>query len=324
MYHKYRLLMYVATALCAAPAHRAVAEEPPTRKLDAAIIETITGLKGSYIEAENVFKVSSPRTDAKISVDGTALPAFAGLTSWAAFQPGKGDKSMVMGDLVLLQDEVNAVMDAAFDGGLTVTALHNHFFYDEPRVYFMHIGGEGTTEQLATGVRKAFDKVQEVRKGAAQPASRFAGKAIVQPSNVTAKPIEEILGKKADVKEGMLKFSFGRSVKMSCGCEVGNAMGVNTWAAFVGGNEHAFVDGDFACLPGELQPTLKALRKAGVNIVAIHNHMEDEEPRVVFLHYWAKGSARELANAVKAGLVAQKGASDSTKSNDGAHKHEKN
>lgn len=285
----------------------AVAQTSPAeaKRLDAARIEQLTGLKAAVVEAEGVVRVTSPRTDIEIKVDGTPLPPFAGLTSWAAFRPGEKTEAMVMGDFVLMQDEVNPVMDACFAGGLTVTALHNHFFYEEPKVFFMHIGGEGTTQQLATGVRKALEKVKEIRKTAAQPARGFGGKAITLPSKITAKPIEEILGKPGDAKDGMLKFSFGRTVRMSCGCEVGNAMGVNTWAAFVGSDDHALVDGDFACLPGELQPTLKALRKAGINIVAIHNHMEDEEPRVIFLHYWAKGPAEQLANGVKAGLDAQ-------------------
>lgn len=276
-----------------------------TKKLNPDEIEQRTGLKPIVVDAENVVRVAAPRTDIKVSVDGTPLPPFAGLTSWAAFRPGVTAEAMVMGDLVLMQDEVNPVMDACFAGGLTVTALHNHFFYDEPRVYFMHVGGEGTTAQLAVGVRAALDKVKEIRQATPQPASGFGGQSIVQPGNVTAGPIEDVLGAKGDARDGMVKFSFGRTVKMSCGCEVGNAMGVNTWAAFVGDDDHALVDGDFACLPAELQPTLRALRRAGINIVAIHNHMEDENPRVIFLHYWAKGPARDLARGVKSALDAQ-------------------
>lgn len=283
----------------------ASASPDQARKLDASKIEQVTGLKAAVVDAENVVRVTAPRTDIQVSVDGTSLPSFAGLTSWAAFRPGEQAEAMVMGDLVLMQDEVNPVLDACFAGGLTVTALHNHFFYDDPKVFFLHIGGEGAPERLASGVRRALDTVKEIRKASPQPASGFGGKSIAQPSNISAKPIEEILGKKADAKDGMLKFSFGRIVKMSCGCEAGNAMGVNTWAAFVGGDDYALVDGDFACLPGDLQPTLKALRKAGINIVAIHNHMETEEPRVIFLHYWAKGPASELAKGVKSSLDAQ-------------------
>src|SRR5947207_2319211 len=137
------------------------AAEP--KPLDTAQIEKLTGLKGKLNESENVYKVSSPRTDLKVSVDKWEMPPFMGLTSWAAFMPGMKDNAMVMGDLVLMQDEVNPVMSAALDNGLEVTALHNHFFFDEPKVYFMHIGGEGDTETLAKGVRAALDAVKKTR-----------------------------------------------------------------------------------------------------------------------------------------------------------------
>src|ERR1041385_8690593 len=116
-------------------------------------IEQITGLKGSWSEAEKVFKITTPRNDVKVSVDGWTMPPFMGLTSWAGFVDGKTQEAMVMGDLVLFQDEVNAVMSAALENGLKITALHNHFFFDEPKVYFMHIEGEGTVAAMANGVK---------------------------------------------------------------------------------------------------------------------------------------------------------------------------
>src|SRR5882762_2324952 len=140
------------------------------RKLDTAAIDQLTGLKGKLNEQEHVYKVSAPRTDLKISVDKWEMPPFMGLTSWAAFMPGMKGEAMVMGDLVLMQDEVNPVMSAALENGLQVTALHNHFFFDEPKVYFMHIGGEGDTATLAKGVRAALDTVKKVRAASPQPA----------------------------------------------------------------------------------------------------------------------------------------------------------
>src|SRR6266849_3084741 len=133
----------VASILCATIAAVGAAE------LDTAKIDSVTGLKGKLNSEEGVYKVSQPRTDLKISVDKWEMPPFMGLTSWAAFMPGMKAEAMVMGDLVLMQDEVNPVMSAALDNGLQVTALHNHFFFDEPKVYFMHIGGEGDTATLA-------------------------------------------------------------------------------------------------------------------------------------------------------------------------------
>jgi hypothetical protein len=277
-----------------------------SHKLDTAQIDELTGLKGKLNEQEGVYKVSSPRTDLKISVDKWQMPPFMGLTSWAAFMPSMKDGAMVMGDLVLMQDEVNPVMSAALDNGLQVTALHNHFFFDDPKVYFMHIGGEGDTGTLAKGVRTALDTVKNVRAANPEPGHSFAPSGIPAKSSLTAESLQEILGTKGETKDGMFKAVFGRKVKMPCGCEVGKEMGVNTWAAFAGTDDNAIVDGDFAVLADELQPALKSLRNSGINIVAIHHHMVGEEPRMTFFHYWGRGPAKDLANALQAALQKTK------------------
>src|SRR5882724_9487060 len=284
----------------------ALAASGQDKKLNTAAIDEITGLKGKLNEQENVYKVSSPRTDLKISVDKWEMPPFMGLTSWAAFMPGMKGEAMVMGDLVLMQDEVNPVMSAALDHGLQVTALHNHFFFDEPKVYFMHIGGEGDAATLAKGVRAAFDTIKKIRASDSQPAQTFAPSGLPAKSSITADAIQTILSTKGEAKDGMFKATFGRTVKMPCGCEVGKEMGVNTWAAFAGADDNAVVDGDFVVLEDELQPALKSLRKSGINIVAIHHHMIGEEPRTIFFHYWGHGSAKVLANAISTALKLTK------------------
>jgi hypothetical protein len=268
-------------------------------------IDELTGAKGAYTAAEDVHRVSFPRTEVKVSVDGWAMHPFMGLTSWAAFTSGAHEEAMVMGDLVLFEDEVNPVMSAALDNGLEVTALHNHFFYDSPRVMFMHIGGHGKLEPLASAVRAAMDKVGDIRRATPAPATRFAGPPIPAVSSITAGPIDKILGVTGQSNNGMYKAAIGRRARMH-GREIDNQMGVNTWAAFAGSNENAFVDGDFAMLESEVQGVLKALRRAGINIVAIHNHMTGEEPQYVFLHYWGKGPALELAKGLRAALDTQK------------------
>ena len=266
--------------------------------LDTNRIEQITGLKGAWNAAEGVFKVSAPRSDVAVKVDDWKMPPFMGLTSWAAFLAGKKADTMVMGDFVLFEDEVNPVMSAALDHGLEVTALHNHFFHAEPRVYFMHIGGEGTVEKLAGGVKAALAKMKEIRAANAQPAGSFGG-GIPEKSAISAAPLGELFTAKPQEKDGMVKFVFGRVAKMDCGCEVGKEMGVNTWASFGGTDDNAVVDGDFASQESELQAVLKSLRASGINIVAIHHHMTHETPRYVFLHYWGRGKAADLAKAIK-------------------------
>lgn len=280
------------------------AASPSLAALDGAKIESITGLKGTLNTEENVFKVTSPRGDLGVTIDDWKMPAFMGLTSWAAFTEGKTAEAMVMGDFVLLQDEVNPVMSALLDAGLSVTALHNHFFYDEPKVYFMHIAGEGSAESLAKGVRAGMDKVKKIREAAPQPAKSFGG-GIPPKSQINAASLSALLPAKAQEKDGMVKFVMGRTAKMQCGCDIGKEMGVNTWAAFAGTDDNAVVDGDFACLENELQAVLKSLRGNGINIVAIHHHMTNESPRYVFLHYWGRGKAADLAASIKAALGTQ-------------------
>lgn len=271
---------------------------PAPAALDTNRIETITGLKGAWNAAEGVFKVSSPRHDVAVKVDEWKMPPFMGLTSWAAFLAGRKAGAVVMGDLVLFEDEVNPVMSAALDSGLEVTALHNHFFHAEPQVYFMHLGGEGTVEKLAGGVKAALAKVKEIRAANLTPAKSFGG-GIPEKNAITAAPLAEAFTAKPQEKDGMAKFVFGRVARMDCGCVVGKEMGLNTWASFGGTDDNAVVDGDFACQENELQPVLKSLRGAGIHIVAIHHHMIHERPRYVFLHYWGRGKAADLAKAIR-------------------------
>jgi Domain of Unknown Function (DUF1259) len=270
--------------------------------LDTAKIDNLTGLKGKMNEKEGVYKVTFPRNDVKIVVDGWTMPPFMGLGTWAAFTKGVHTEAMVMGDTVLFEDEVNAAMSAALDNGLSVTALHNHFFFDQPKVYFMHIEGEGTVDKLAGAVRKVYDTIKQTRAATPQPKDSFGGKPLPERSSITTGPLDQIFGVQGEAKDGMVKFTFGRPAKMH-GVTLGNNMGVNTWAAFAGSDENAIVDGDFAVTEDELQPVLKSLLKEKINIVAIHQHMTHEEPRIMFFHYWGRGAAKDLAQAVKGGFL---------------------
>jgi hypothetical protein len=269
--------------------------------LDTDKIDQVTGLKGKLNEKEGVYKVTFPRNDVKIVVDGWTMPPFMGLGTWAAFTATQAG-AMVMGDTVLFEDEVNAAMSAALDNGLSVTALHNHFFFDQPKVYFMHIEGEGTVDKLAGAVRKVYDAIKQTRAANPQPKDSFGARSLPGKNSINAAPLDEIFGTQGESKDGMVKFTIGRSAKMH-GVTVGKEMGVNTWAAFAGSDDSAIVDGDFAVTEDELQPVLKELLKSKINIVAIHQHMTHEEPRIMFFHYWGRGTAKDLAQAVKGGLL---------------------
>ena len=271
---------------------------------EAATIQSITGLGGALNATGGIVRIAKPRDDLPVTVEQNRLAPFMGLTSWAAFLPHGTDRAMVMGDMVLFEDEVNPVMSAALNAGLEVTALHNHFFFDQPKVYFMHVGGQGPVAELARGIRAVFDAEKAVRAKASASAGSFGFGPLPAQNAIEGESIAQVFGQKGEAKDGMYKVTVGRVVQMA-GMDVGNAMGVNTWAAFAGTPDDALVAGDFAVLENELQAVLKTLRAANINIVAIHQHMTGENPRVIFLHYYGRGKALALAQGVKAALNAQ-------------------
>jgi hypothetical protein len=276
--------------------------QPPAHKLDPDAIATASGAK-TTTTPDGVVRIAWARTDVSVSVDGMPLKPFAGLGSWAAFTPAPHG-AMVMGDTVVFQDEVNPAMDAAFAAGLEVTGLHNHFFYDEPKVYFMHIGGMGDPAKLAAGVKAVWDAIKKVRAESPNPATRFAGDA-PRAGTIDAAAVEKALGQKPETQDGVVKVTIKREGTMH-GVKVGGSMGLTTWAAFSGSDDLAAVDGDFIMTAHEVQPVLHALRKAGINIVALHNHMVGEQPAFYFTHFWGKGKAADLAAGVQSALAAQK------------------
>jgi hypothetical protein len=270
--------------------------------LDADKIGAASGTKATTTP-DGVVRIGWPRTDVAVEVDGMTLKPFAGLGSWAAFKAAPHG-AMVMGDTVVFQDEVTPAMDAAFAGGLEVTGLHNHFFHDEPKVYFMHIGGRGEPEKLAAAVKGVWDAIKKVRADHPKPATRFAGE-VPKGGTVSADPIAKALGHKGEAQGGVVKVTIGREGKMH-GVTVGGSMGLTTWAAFSGGDDLAAVDGDFIMTAEEVQPVLHSLRKADIHIVALHNHMVGEQPAFYFTHFWGKGPADKLARGVRSALDAQK------------------
>ncbi len=257
------------------------------------------------VAADGVVRIGWARADVAVKVDGMPLRPSAGLGSWAAFKATRHG-AMVMGDTVVFEDEVDAAMDAAFAGGLEITALHNHFFFDEPKVYFMHLGGQGEPGQLAAAVKTVWDAIKKVRADNPTPDGRFGG-AIPRPGGLDRGLIERILGHEATVRDGVVKVSIGRAGKMQ-GTTVGGSMGLGTWAAFSGSDGLAAGDGDVIMTANEVQPVLRALRNAGIHVVALHNHMIGGDPMFYFTHYWGTGPAAELAQAIRSVLDAQEDA----------------
>ena len=258
------------------------------------------GKQGDF--KSNVLKINIPRNDIKATIDGISTPTPFGFGGWLAMTKGKGGEEVMMGDLVLLEDEVNPVMSALLDNGLEVTALHNHFFFENPRIFFMHVHGHGQAADLARMAKPALDLIGH---GTPQHGSTVTGghsQVIAGPLDVPA--IARITGHEGEQSGQVYKITVGRDDLhiTDMGAVMNARMGLNTWAAFYGSDANAEVAGDVAMLDREITPVLKALRSHGLNVVAIHNHMTNSQPAVYFLHYWGTGPAEKLAEAFKATL----------------------
>jgi hypothetical protein len=268
----------------------------------------ILGRNGDY--KDRVLKVNLPRNDLKVSILGVATPTPFGFGGWIAMTKAAGGQDVMMGDLVLLQEEVNPVMSALLDNGLDVTALHNHFFWEDPRILFMHIHGHGKAIDLAREVKPAIDLMGHMAASVQAPGSMLAADPLQGEPLDTAK-IAAIIGRPGEQTGPVYKITLGRddlTVK-EMGATISSRMGLNTWAAFYGTNEDAEVAGDVAMKESEITPVLNALRKNGLNVVAVHHHMTTAQPTVIFLHYWGRGPAEKLATGFRAALdVIGKGA----------------
>jgi hypothetical protein len=286
--------MVYGTAIVLALALDAMAQEVPAEYQQ---VLTSLGKQGDY--KANVLKVNIPRNDLSVTVANVKTPTPFGFGGWVAMTKGSGGMDVMMGDLVLTQDEVNPVMSALLDNGIEVTALHNHFFWDEPRMFYMHVHGHGKPADLAAKLKPAIDLIG---KSTSRPAASPSPAATTTMD--TAK-IAQIVGTPGEQTGAVYKITIGRDdLKMTeMGAPINARMGLNTWAAFVGTNENAAIAGDVAMIASEVSPVLKALRKNGIAVVAIHHHMTDTRPAVYFLHYWGTGTVDKLAAAFKAALA---------------------
>jgi len=259
----------------------------------------IVGKSGDY--KSNVLKVNIPRNDLHVKVAGYSLPTPFGFGGWFAMTKGDGGEEVVMGDLVLTQDEVNPVMSSLLEHGFEVTALHNHFFWEEPRVFFMHIHGHGKAVELANEIKPAIDLIGHAKPTESGSSSKPAAE---KQGTLDTERIAKIVGHAGEQTGPVYKITLGRDdldVK-EMGAAINARMGLNTWAAFVGTNDDAAVAGDVAMLESEVTPTLKALRSHGLDVVAIHHHMINSKPVIIFLHYWGRGPADKLATGFKAAV----------------------
>jgi hypothetical protein len=255
------------------------------------------GKQGDF--KDNVLKVNIPRNDVKVTVAGIATPTPFGFGGWVAMTKGDRGQQVLMGDLVLLQDEVNPVMSALLDNGFDVTALHNHFFWDEPRMFYMHVHGHGVAADLARKLNPAIDLIGKASSGSSQPSA-----STPPPNTLDTAKLVQIVGTPGEQTGAVYKFTLGRNdVKLvEMGAPINARMGFNTWAAFTGTNEKAAIAGDIAMLEGEVTPVLQVLRKNGLDVVAIHHHMTNDRPMIIFLHYWGTGPADKLAMGFKAAV----------------------
>ncbi len=266
---------------------------------DTTVIEQVMGIKGKTSHGE--YKITIPQNDLAVMVDSFKIIPAMGLSTWIAFAPSTNGV-MAMGDLVLTETDLKPVQQEVIRQGLTITAIHNHFVRNHPNILYMHIGGSGSTQAMAQKTKAVLDKINEVRGG--NPAATGTASDEAVTNTLDTKQLDNILGYTADMSKGVYKYTIGRpDVKLvEQGMPVSAFLGFNTWAAFQGTPGRAAVAGDFAMLEKEVAPVVKALIENGIEVVAVHNHMVHEQPRIFFLHYWGTGNAAQLAKGLRAAL----------------------
>lgn len=275
---------------------------PPLSAQEMSAIEAVIGKKGNYAEAEATYIVPLPRNDLKVSIKGEPVPIALGFGGWVAMKKSIDNRSAVlMSDTVLLEEEVNPLISAAHANGLEVSAIHNHFFYEQPRIFYMHVHGMGSPSDLARryaaaiGTTKLFPANQPL---AGPPPTRTGKEIFDLPA------LDAIVGNSGTVNGPTYKYTIGRDdlTVLAMGAHMTKTIGLNTWATFAGTPDAAHIAGDVAMLEAEVNPVIRALRANNLEVVALHNHMLGEQPRIIFLHYYGRGPASTLAQGFRAAL----------------------
>lgn len=267
-----------------------------------AAIDNALGKKGSYKEDEAVYTTPLPRNDLKMKIKGESIPIPFGFGGWVSFKKMENGKSaMVMSDTVLLQEEVNPMISAAHANGLEIAAIHNHFFYEEPRIFYMHIHGMGTVAELAQKYSATIrdSKLFPANQGAPSSPLRITGK-----ENFDIPALDAIVKYSGIVNGPTYKYTVGRSdlKVMAMGVEMTTNIGLNSWASFCGKQDDAHIAGDIAMLQSEVNSVIKTLRQHNLEVVAVHNHMLGDDPHIIFLHYYGRGNAATLAQGFRSAL----------------------
>ena len=283
------LLLFVASA----GQVRLAAQTPA----DYQAVLTDLGRAGDF--KDGVLKVNIPRSDLKVTIKDRPAPTPFGFGGWVAMTKATDGSDVLMGDLVLTEDEVNPVMSALLDNGIEVTALHNHFFWEQPRIFYMHVHGMGKAADLGQRLKPALALLPKPPAAAPAPAPAAAAAPSLNTSALAT-----AIGHQGEQTGPAYKITIGRDDidLREHGAKINARMGLNTWAAFVGTDADAMVAGDVAMLASEVTPVLKALRTNGLNVVAIHHHMTGTTPTVFFLHYYGTGPAAKLASGVRAAV----------------------
>ena len=279
---------------------------PPMTPDEMAAIDEAMRKKGKYNEPQATYTVALPRYDLNVTIHGDKIPTPFGFSGWVSIKKTTGGKSCVlMSDTVLLQEEVNGLVASAQANGLEVSAMHNHFFYDEPRIIFMHIHGMGSAAELSARFAAAVKstKLFPPNQGPPGPPPAETEKAVLDfPALVLA--LDEIVKYKGVVNGPTYKYTIGRSDLrvIMMGAEMTAAIGLNSWAAFAGDRENAHIAGDIAMVEPEVNRVIAALVKNKLEVVALHSHMLGEQPRIIFLHYYGRGATTSLARGFRAAL----------------------